>query len=248
MEVSTEKRCMNVYCGEVETTQWRNGWLLRSGNLAHLCNICGNIYEMGCFCIIFHQNEDGWTHCTLCHKTIHCGCIASASSLLFSDKGGVQCDDCAVPQENSNILSSSTQQWKKSKKEAWEALEMGEFVFDSNDSLPNVVMIEGIEFEEYRDPPVFVMRGSKGKGKKGEGDRIVDSSGIETTKHVRHRDGCRCVVCTQHPKGNPHPQNCKCRGCTIYLKRRESALRRISQKRSPTPASMSNRGRPKNRY
>ena len=90
-------------------------------------------------------------------------------------------------------------------------------------------------------------RDDEGKGDEeiNDDEGMVQSDPPPTTKHGKHRDGCRCVVCTQHPKGNPHPQNCECRGCAIYLKRRETTLRRSKNIRLSGASASTRRRRKK---
>ena len=111
--------------------------------------------------------------------------------------------------------------------------------------------MDGFEIKAYKLPPVVTTVSMRKRDDEGEGDEeinddegMVQSDPPPTTKRGKRRDGCRCVVCTQHPKGNPHPQNCECRGCAIYLKRRETTLRR-SKNISLSGASASKRGRRK---
>ncbi|KAG0478684.1 hypothetical protein HPP92_013403 [Vanilla planifolia] len=98
------KRCMNAGCDVVgaEGGGWRNGWLLRSGGYATLCEQCGLAYEQLVFCDKFHQKESGWRECSFCGKRLHCGCIASKSILELLDGGGVQCLSCLKSNGNSS--------------------------------------------------------------------------------------------------------------------------------------------------
>ncbi|KAG0476951.1 hypothetical protein HPP92_013792 [Vanilla planifolia] len=100
------KRCMNAGCDVVgaEGGGWRNGWLLRSGGYATLCEQCGLAYEQLVFCDKFHQKESGWRECSFCGKRLHCGCIASKSILELLDGGGVQCLSCLNSNGNSSIF------------------------------------------------------------------------------------------------------------------------------------------------
>ena len=107
-------------------------------------------------------------------------------------------------------------------------------------------MVDGFEIKAYKLPLVVTIVSLR----KRDDEEINYDEGMlqldppPTTKHGKHRDGCRCVVCTQHPKGNPHRQNCECWGCAIYLKRRETTLRR-SINISLSGESASKRGRHK---
>ncbi|GLJ49896.1 hypothetical protein SUGI_1060560 [Cryptomeria japonica] len=241
---------MNVYCGARESSRWRSGWPLPSGELTSLCNICGTLYEKGNFCKAFHTSEDGWEECKFCNIPIHSGCIASGSSV---HNGGHRCRNCAfmnndVHQQNTSKMTVCTQISDKSNDSDGEPVE--ETDSDSDKNLPHIYMIDGFQIKAYKRPPVVTtisMRKKDDEGDEGDDNEVmVQSDPPATTKHGRHRDGCRCVVCTQHPKGNPHPQNCECRGCAIYLKRRETTLRR-SKKKSPAAASTSKRGRHKSK-
>ena len=117
---------------------------------------------------------------------------------------------------------------------------------ESDGNSPHIYMVDGFEIKAYKLPPVVTTVSMR----KTDDDEINDDEGMvqsdppPTTKHGKHRDGCWCVVCTQHPNGNPHPQNCECRGCGIYLKRRETTLRR-SINISLSGESASKRGRHK---
>ncbi|XP_039136534.1 B3 domain-containing protein Os07g0679700-like isoform X2 [Dioscorea cayenensis subsp. rotundata] len=90
------QRCMNSVCGVAEPGggEWRKGWDLRSGKFAQLCEKCGMAYEQLIFCDLFHSKESGWRQCISCGKGLHCGCIASKSSVCLLDHGGVQCVSC----------------------------------------------------------------------------------------------------------------------------------------------------------
>ncbi|GMN23351.1 hypothetical protein TIFTF001_000082 [Ficus carica] len=85
--------CMNASCGATSTHEWKNGWPLRSGGLAHLCYSCGSAYESSVYCERFHLEEAGWRDCG-CGKQIHCGCIVSKSLYEFLDLGGIGCISC----------------------------------------------------------------------------------------------------------------------------------------------------------
>lgn len=87
--------CMNVLCRATTTREWKRGWVLRSGDFANLCHDCGRAYENLIFCDTFHKEESGWRECNLCSKHLHCGCVASKSSVQLLDYGGVGCINCA---------------------------------------------------------------------------------------------------------------------------------------------------------
>ncbi|XP_077214243.1 HSI2-like 1 isoform X2 [Tasmannia lanceolata] len=97
------KVCMNVKCGAASATEWRKGWGLRSGGFANLCDQCGSAYEQLIFCDTFHFNDSGWRKCNSCDKRLHCGCIASKSSIELLDCGGVACVCCVKISEFSSI-------------------------------------------------------------------------------------------------------------------------------------------------
>ncbi|KAJ8647774.1 hypothetical protein MRB53_000797 [Persea americana] len=88
------RTCMNASCGATSATEWKRGWELRSGGFANLCDKCGSAYEKLIFCDMFHLNESGWRECNSCGKRLHCGCIASKSSLELLDSGGIECLNC----------------------------------------------------------------------------------------------------------------------------------------------------------
>ncbi|KAL5757138.1 hypothetical protein ACOSQ2_021884 [Xanthoceras sorbifolium] len=88
--------CMNALCGTGATQEWKKGWPLRSGGYADLCFNCGSAYENLVFCETYHLEEPGWRDCYLCHKRLHCGCIASKSVLELLDYGGVGCSACSM--------------------------------------------------------------------------------------------------------------------------------------------------------
>ncbi|KAM0950552.1 putative transcription factor & chromatin remodeling CW-Zn-B3/VAL family [Dioscorea sansibarensis] len=101
VRLETKKRCMNTACGAAASDgEWLQGWGLRSGGFADLCGKCGLAFEQLVFCDIFHENESGWRECKFCGKRLHCGCIASNTSLDLLDCGGVQCVSCL---KNSNL-------------------------------------------------------------------------------------------------------------------------------------------------
>ncbi|KAA8517540.1 hypothetical protein F0562_017830 [Nyssa sinensis] len=85
---------MNGLCGASSSSEWKNGWALRSGEFANLCDKCGSAYEQLVFCDMFHSKDTGWRECTSCGKHLHCGCIASSSLLELLDSGGVNCIGC----------------------------------------------------------------------------------------------------------------------------------------------------------
>ncbi|KAJ0978398.1 hypothetical protein J5N97_013872 [Dioscorea zingiberensis] len=103
------QRCMNPVCGVAEPGggEWRKGWGLRSGKFAQLCDKCGMAYEQLVFCDMFHIKESGWRQCISCGKRLHCGCIASKSSVCLLDHGGVQCVSCMKNSELSSIPSEA---------------------------------------------------------------------------------------------------------------------------------------------
>ncbi|CAN6468922.1 unnamed protein product [Victoria cruziana] len=86
--------CMNPCCGTTSTSLWMDGWPLRAGGFANLCEACGDAYKKSIFCDMFHENESGWRNCKSCSKRLHCGCIASKSMLELLDGGGVECINC----------------------------------------------------------------------------------------------------------------------------------------------------------
>ncbi|KAE8694998.1 B3 domain-containing transcription repressor VAL2 [Hibiscus syriacus] len=89
------KSCMNDLCGASTSIEWKNGWVLRSGGFANLCDKCGSAYEQSVFCDIFHSNESGWRECTSCGKSLHCGCIASRCLFELLESRGIICTSCA---------------------------------------------------------------------------------------------------------------------------------------------------------
>ncbi|GAV67289.1 B3 domain-containing protein/zf-CW domain-containing protein [Cephalotus follicularis] len=96
------KTCMNAVCGASTSTEWRKGWVLRSGDFATLCDKCGSAYEQLIFCDVFHLGDSGWRECTCCGKRLHCGCMASRFLLELLDGGGVNCISCA---KSSGLIS-----------------------------------------------------------------------------------------------------------------------------------------------
>ena len=206
-------------------------WLFLSQELAILCNICGTLHEEGNFCTVFHGREDGWKECVLCKTPIHCGCIASGYSL---QNGPPSCRNCVCTQISDKSADGGDGEAAEEETES-----------ESDGNSPHTYMVDGFEIKAYKLPPVVTtvsMR--KRDDEEINDDEEMVQSDPPTTKYGKHRYGCRCVVCTQHPKGNPHPQNCECRGCAIYLKRRETTLRR-TKNNSLSAASASKRGRRK---
>ncbi|KAL3627658.1 hypothetical protein CASFOL_029021 [Castilleja foliolosa] len=94
MSSSTTQVCFNSNCKE-ESEKGRSGWRRRTGEFAHLCDRCANIYEDGKFCETFHLNAPGWRCCESCGKQIHCGCIVSFHMFVLLDAGGIECLTCA---------------------------------------------------------------------------------------------------------------------------------------------------------
>uniref|UniRef100_F6GUB3 B3 domain-containing transcription repressor VAL1 n=1 Tax=Vitis vinifera TaxID=29760 RepID=F6GUB3_VITVI len=86
--------CKNKWCGTTASFEWKKGWTIKSGAVVDLCYKCGSAYENLVFCETFHQEEDGWRQCSLCHKRIHCGCIVSNYQFEALDYGGVRCSSC----------------------------------------------------------------------------------------------------------------------------------------------------------
>ncbi|KAL8516447.1 hypothetical protein ACS0TY_014923 [Phlomoides rotata] len=89
------KTCMNEACRETASSEFKNGWSLRSGGFAKLCFKCGSAYENSVFCETFHSDESGWRECRICGKIVHCGCIASRNLYEYMQFGGVACISCA---------------------------------------------------------------------------------------------------------------------------------------------------------
>ncbi|XP_044497204.1 B3 domain-containing protein Os07g0563300-like isoform X2 [Mangifera indica] len=104
---SSSKICFNKECKELKSERPRRGWLLRSGELAELCDRCGSIYDEGRFCDTFHPNAGGWSSCDTCGKRIHCGCIISISAFTLLDAGGIVCMACA----RKNVLLAPNPSW-----------------------------------------------------------------------------------------------------------------------------------------
>nr|QNI23772.1 AP2/ERF transcription factor [Camptotheca acuminata] len=90
---SMRKACFQ--CEDSKSVRFKNGWRLRSGHFAQLCDRCGSLYEEGRFCENFHSNDDGWRDCESCGKLVHCGCIASFHAYMLLDFGGVICMECS---------------------------------------------------------------------------------------------------------------------------------------------------------
>ncbi|XP_010522012.1 PREDICTED: B3 domain-containing transcription repressor VAL1-like isoform X1 [Tarenaya hassleriana] len=90
-----QKICMNASCATTNTVEWKKGWPLRAGGVADLCFRCGSAYESSLFCDTFHKEQSGWRECFLCHKRLHCGCIASKLMVELLDFGGVGCTNCS---------------------------------------------------------------------------------------------------------------------------------------------------------
>ncbi|XP_058110636.1 B3 domain-containing protein Os07g0679700 isoform X2 [Magnolia sinica] len=99
------RACMNAGCGATAAIEWKKGWGLRSGGFANLCDKCGSAYEQLVYCDMFHSKESGWRECNSCGKRLHCGCIASRSSLELLDSGGVECIGCVKNSDLSSIPS-----------------------------------------------------------------------------------------------------------------------------------------------
>ncbi|KAL9271006.1 B3 domain-containing transcription repressor VAL2-like protein, partial [Drosera capensis] len=101
-------RCLNRSCGVgLELSEKRNGWRLRSGELAPLCDRCASAYAEGRFCDTFHSHESGWRCCDSCGKRVHCGCIISLHAFVMLDIGGIRCCTCETkwPYSSNRITS-----------------------------------------------------------------------------------------------------------------------------------------------
>ncbi|CAI9303679.1 unnamed protein product [Lactuca saligna] len=90
---SSNKSCL--YCKDSSSDCFSNGWKLRNGEFAQLCNRCSHLYNTGRFCVTFHSKENGWRNCNSCGKFVHCGCIMSLGEYSLSDFHGVICTDCS---------------------------------------------------------------------------------------------------------------------------------------------------------
>ncbi|KAL3517954.1 hypothetical protein ACH5RR_020543 [Cinchona calisaya] len=99
------KFCMNEACRLTTSSEWKQGWELKSGGFATLCSNCGTAYENSIFCVKFHLKEDGWRECRICRKLIHCGCVASKLLHEYLDFGGVGCISCAKYRINPSTRS-----------------------------------------------------------------------------------------------------------------------------------------------
>ncbi|KAJ6999712.1 B3 domain-containing protein [Populus alba x Populus x berolinensis] len=95
------KKCFNSDCTDFKS---RNGWRLRSGDFAELCDRCASAYEEGSFCETFHSRATGWRCCESCGKRVHCGCIVSIQAFTLLDAGGIACMACA---RKSFVLTSN---------------------------------------------------------------------------------------------------------------------------------------------
>lgn len=82
-------------CQDSTSICFRDGWRLRNGECAQLCNRCAFVYEEGRFCETFHLNDDGWRDCESCGKLVHCGCVVSFNQYFLLDFGGVICRECS---------------------------------------------------------------------------------------------------------------------------------------------------------
>ncbi|KAK3010946.1 hypothetical protein RJ639_011842, partial [Escallonia herrerae] len=66
MASSSRQSCFQ--CEDASSAEFRNGWRLRSGEFAQLCQRCASVFEEGRFCETFHSNDDGWRDCESCGK------------------------------------------------------------------------------------------------------------------------------------------------------------------------------------
>ncbi|KAL2508214.1 B3 domain-containing transcription repressor VAL1 [Forsythia ovata] len=99
------KICMNEVCRATTSSEWKKGWVLKSGGFAMLCYNCGLAYENSVYCETFHPDESGWRQCTICGKRIHCGCIASRYLHEYMDFGGIGCINCVKSSEIHSMRS-----------------------------------------------------------------------------------------------------------------------------------------------
>ncbi|CAI9303681.1 unnamed protein product [Lactuca saligna] len=103
---SSNKSCL--YCKDSSSDCFSNGWKLRNGEFAQLCNRCSHLYNTGRFCVTFHSKENGWRNCNSCGKFVHCGCIMSLGEYSLSDFHGVICTDCSrtecISQESESLI------------------------------------------------------------------------------------------------------------------------------------------------
>ena len=63
-------------------------------------------------------------------------------------------------------------------------------------------MVDGCKIKAYKLPPVVTTMSMRKRDDEeiNDDEGMVQSDPPPTTKHGKHRDGCRCVVCTQHPR------------------------------------------------
>ncbi|XP_043723834.1 B3 domain-containing protein Os07g0563300-like isoform X2 [Telopea speciosissima] len=99
--------CFNPDCKDAKPERPRNGWRLRNGEFAELCDRCASAFEGGRYCETFHLDAAGWRSCESCGKRVHCGCIVSFHAVALLDAGGVECMACA----NKNFIRAPNPMW-----------------------------------------------------------------------------------------------------------------------------------------
>ncbi|KAI3497065.1 hypothetical protein L1887_39446 [Cichorium endivia] len=77
---SSNKSCL--HCHDSSSDCFSNGWKLRNGEYAQLCNRCSYEFNLGRFCEAFHSDEDGWRDCVSCGK-IHIGKFSFSAGSLW---------------------------------------------------------------------------------------------------------------------------------------------------------------------
>lgn len=96
--------CTNGRCRALLSEGWLEGWKLRNGKQAPLCNSCGLAYKQLQYCDIFHADDAGWRTCQFCKTRLHCGCSAAVGTYLLVDAGGVECRSCGEKDAHPNTV------------------------------------------------------------------------------------------------------------------------------------------------
>ncbi|XP_073128770.1 B3 domain-containing transcription factor VAL3-like isoform X2 [Henckelia pumila] len=92
--------CFQCQHSSSNPDHFSNGWRLRSGAHARLCQRCFFAYEEGRFCETFHSNDDGWRKCESCDKarnrcvSLEHGIRAGESHHEPSGKSLVESENC----------------------------------------------------------------------------------------------------------------------------------------------------------
>ncbi|XAR56589.1 hypothetical protein NMG60_11037136 [Bertholletia excelsa] len=84
---SSSSRNACFQCKDSSSSQFGNGWRLRSGHFAQLCNRCAfDVFSCLSSNLILSVRH---------YNLVHCGCVVSFNAYMLLDFGGVICMECS---------------------------------------------------------------------------------------------------------------------------------------------------------